>query len=708
MSYPRTPKLVISALALILPCLLLSACGGGGGDGGGSDGNTPQPQPQPPTAGITLLAGNIGGSGNLDGEGTDARFNGPRGIAVDKQGNVYIADRANFVIRKITAAGTVSTLAGTKGALGSPGDFGINDLNGMAVDSAGNIYVAINQVIRKITPQGAVSTLAGEAGVAGHNDGVGTRAHFDRPSSIAIDASDNIYVADNSNHTVRKISPDGTVSTLAGLPDTAGYTDGIGMAARFFEPNALAFDRNGVLFVVCGDGSIRKITAGGVVSTVVGRNPAYDAVPAVHRSLVVDADGNFLLTRDTENRIQKITPAGATSIFAGGQSDNAGGRADGHADQARFSTPQGLAIDGAGNLLVVDFGNHTVRKITPQLVVSTWAGMARQSGGADGNGAAARFNRPAALMSDADRNIYVAEIRDSTIRKISRSGDVTTFAGVAGSEGATDGQGSAARFKRPYDIDIDATGNLYVADSGNAAIRKISPGGLVSTVFVSTLAPKGNGPTPENTYHGPGGLEVDSVGNIYFADYYHAEVNTSSALIRKIAPSGNVTTVAGRQGGYGNVDGIGSAATFRVPGEMVSDQAGNLYVLDEYNGNIRKISSTGVVSTLAGNTGEQGIPLDTLPPGSEDGIGSQAGFNFPSSITMDETGNLYVADAGNHVIRKITPSGVVSTVAGTPGQRGNRIGPLPGKLDSPIGIHYLGERRFAVSSGAAILILTLP
>ena len=598
---------------------------------------------------FTTLAGTPGAVSNgVDGTGSAAQFSAPRGVAVDSAGTVYVADSSNHTIRKITAAGVVTTLAGTAGTAGTVDATPIrfSEPFGVAVDSAGTVYVADtnNNAIRKISADGTVTTLAGGKGM-GSTDGTGTAAKFSEPHALVLDTSGNIYVTDYMNHTVRKVTPAGVVTTVAGSAGSSGFTNGQGSAARFMALQGIGIDSSGNLYVAeAGNRAIRKITPSGLVTTFADGSDGQFGAP---RGVAVDAGGVVYVTDYNAHAIKKITAAGVISTYAGTPPTT--GSTDGTTSAALFNAPSGIAIDSANNLYIADTTNNTIRKISAAGSVTTLAGLAGRTGSLDGKGADARFEDPYSAATDSAGNMYVTDATDHTIRKISADGTVTTFAGKGGTYGSSNGSGTAALFNSPKGIATDSSGNVYVADTGNKIIRKITSAGGVTTL--AGTAGQGGSLDATGTaarFNNPTGVAVDSSGNIYVID-------SESSILRKITPAGVVTTLAGSAGAIGAADGAGAAASFKVPYDVAVDSAGNIYVSDHGNNLIRKVTPAGVVTTLAGSGAE----------GSTNGNGRAATFKYPNGITVDSSGNVYVADTDNQLIRKISASGDVTTVGGS-------------------------------------------
>ncbi|MDI1317097.1 T9SS type A sorting domain-containing protein [Flavobacterium sp.] len=646
---------------------------------------------------VSTTAGN-GTSGFADGTTASPKYYSPTGIAIASSGNRYIADSQNHCIRKISASGLVSTLAGAGlagFANGTANQAQFNIPYAVAVDASENVYVieSTSNAIRKITPAGVVSTFAGEVTTAGYLDGQGTNALFSSPKGLDVDASGNVYVADAGNNRIRKISNSGTVTTFAGS-GVAGYLDAQGISARFNNPTSVAVTNAGALYVSdTSNNRIRAIATSGMVTTFAGSGASgmvngqgTSAQFNAPRALAVDASGIVCVVDYSNNRIRKITDTGLVSTLSG---TGVFGAVNGAGTSASFKYPEGIALDASGDAFVADVTNNCIRKITASGDTSTFSGSAVRglengqegamalfngpvavavtstgityviddfnscirkitatgivstfagnsaTGYADGTGTVAYFNNPKGIAVDAAGTIYVADTFNNRIRKITSSGVVTTIAGD-GTAGYLDGQGTAARFNNPYSLTVDAVGNIYVADTKNHRIRKISTSGAVTTVAGYILSGFADGAPTVARFKNPQGIAIDNAtGILYIAD-------TTNNRIRKIATDGTVSTFAGSFAGYS--DDQGTAAYFNNPIGITIDASKNLYIGDYYNSVIRKVEPTGLVSTYAGNGSSEYM----------DGIGNVASFYFPVGVASDTSGNVYVADSYTQRIRKIT------------------------------------------------------
>ncbi len=654
-------------------------------------------------------AGKPGSAGSRDGTGTTALFNNPMATAVDSNGNVYVADTSNNTIRKITSAGVSSTIAGSPGVAGSADGTGsaalFNHPTGIAVTGDGSsIYVAdsFNYTIRVVSTGGVVTTLAGTPGVSGAVDGSGAGAAFGNPVAVATDGGGNVYVADSSNNTIRKVTSGGVVTTLAGTPGLAGTTDGTGSGALFNNPCGIA--ANGTLIYVAdtSNNTIRQVTPAGVVTTLAGTPSLIGSSNGTGSAaqfyfpngLALDSSGNVYIADTFNQDIRVMTPSGTVTTLAGTATTTLPGKAgdvNGTGTAASFNSPTGVAVDGSGNVYIADSTNNTIRKASFG-VVTTFAGGATQ--GLDPfftsiTGLTAHFNYPLGMAIDSSGNLYVADTTSQVIRKIASGAvigpmtvAVSYFDGTVSSTttpiaGYADGTGTAARFLNPRGMGADGVGNLYVADTGNQVIRKI----VVSTAAVSTLCGtagaigSADGTTSAVQFNNPTAVAANSAGTlIYVADTYNH-------TIRQITSAGVSTTIAGTANSPGSTDGIGAAALFDYPAGVAVDSTGNVYVSDSGNCTIRKLTlSAGnwTSTTIAGSAGVAG---------SADGTGSSALFSNPTGMAVDSSGNVYVADTGNHTIRMVTPAGVVTTIGGTAGVAGgvNGIG-TAAQFSSPVGV----------------------
>jgi sugar lactone lactonase YvrE len=377
--------------------------------------------------------------------------------------------------------------------------------------------------------------------------------------------------------------------------------------------------------------------------------------PSSRRSLRIAALA-LLAVLSGRLEAQSVYPTPFTFVLLAGEGSP--GSADGTGTAAQFNQPFGVTLDSSGNLFVADKNNHVIREITSGGVVTTFAGTAGSFGTADGTGAVARFNDPTGVTAGSGGDLYVADSGNNTIRKITAQGVVTTLAGTAGTAGSTNGAGAAGLFNQPHGIAIDSSGNLYIADFGNNMIRMVTQAGAVTT-------------------------------------------------LAGVAAAASAAETAGAPADPGHADGTGASASFNQPAGIAIDSGGNLYVADSANDIIRKITPAGVVTTLAGSAGAAG---------SSDGTGSAARFNSPRGVAVDGSGNVFVADSGNSSVRKITSAGVVTTLAGSPGHFANVEGTGAAAIfDAPSGIAvdssgilYLTEELGDVVSKGAVATTSAP
>lgn len=628
---------------------------------------------------VSTLAGGglieVADTSFADASGAAARFGSVDAVAVDAAGNTYVADSGNSLVRKIDAAGVVTTLAGQVGVCGNQDGVGtaatLCGPSSIAVDKAGNVYVAevkrgargsVANPIRRITPAGVVSTVTPKASENPRQSYVCVGCALEdtyEAVRLAVDSSGAIYAADTNDHVVRKFTADGQSTVLSGTVagrNNGGFVDGAASAAKFGQIRAIAVDRADRLFVLdqfdTGFPAIRQIGGNGAVSSVLRAQscdtsqPPSTSLPgtlcnATH--MAISASNSFLVVERSEPGY-------------------------GLASQTQLRS---YTLPGESTVL---------------------AGVGTVMGLVDGQGSAARFFRPAALAVGKSGTLYVGDSLNKTVRTVGADGTVRTLGKICdiSDQGNTCGLDS---------MGIDGQGNLYVPDKP-FGIRKITPAGNVT--LMADLSKTGFWLT--------GGIASDSAGNAYVTvSAYGGEA------IYKVPPQGDVTLFAGNLNHSGYQDGQAGAALFSKLGNMTIDAAGNLYVVDMGNDSkqaavtvgptIRKITPAGVVTTLAGNP--------QVARGLADGAGTAAQFTLgplyepTSSLAADAQGNVYVTDSVNSVIRKITPSGLVSTPIGQAWQYGFAAGPLPGIINRPMGVAVQGSTLF-ISMGNGVVQAKLP
>jgi sugar lactone lactonase YvrE len=585
--------------------------------------------------GVSVLAGQIGGQGYADGPAAQARFWGPAALALDGAGNLYVADYN--AVRKISAAGDVSTIVGSPRTCGQQPGVGPEALlcypYALALDAAGNLYAAdyTGTTVWRIDASatmsafsrafGCIESLAvsgsllyvgdDSCGAGGsiwtlNTAAAGAPVHLvSMPAGpiagLSFDASQNIYVANDT--TIEEVTSGPAVSTLAGTAGVHGSADGQGSAAEF---GCAPFYYGANLVGTTGATAIATLPSG--------------------TSYVADY---------CHNTIRMVTSTGAVTTFAGVAA--AIGAKDGTGQAARFFQPSSIVLDPSGNLFVADYSNALIRKITPAGVVTTVAGQTPHHGHTDGPAAQATFRVPFGVVADAAGNLYVSDTFNYVIRKITPAGSVSTLAGIPGTPGFANGPGESATFAYPQSIAIDANGNLYVADLLNAAVRKVTPAGVVSTFVTLGL------------FSQLAGVAVDAAGNVYMTDF---------TGIYETGPNGGAAVKIASLSGASAITVAPSGTLYITAGHPFTSGVGTVYSMTAAH-----------VPTLLASTGLS----NRLP-----------------AIVMGGDGNLYVGDVANSVILQVTLSGAVTTVAGSPDLPiGTVLGGLPAKINSPSGLALL-------------------
>jgi len=639
------------------------------------------------TAGITWIFRADGGVA------TSAPLGNLYAAAVDAAGNVYVADFSNDIVARISPTGALTVVAGN-GIRGFSGDGGpaasasLNSPSGVAVDSAGNVYIAdtLNHRIRKVTGS-TVSTYAGNgnAGFLG-DGGAATSARLNAPSAVSVDSSGNLYIADRLNYRIRKVTPGGTISTVAGN-GVRGFSgdNGPATAASLSSPQGIFADAAGNVYIADRDNHrIRRVTATGVITTVAGTGaagsagdggPATAAQFTFPSSVFLDSGGNLLVADTFNQRIRRINAAGVISTVAGNGTRAFSGDA-GLATSAALNNPQGAVVDAAGNLFIADTFNNRLRRVSGGMISTAAGNGSNKFSGDGGPASSAALNTPQGLASDTAGNTYFADLANHRVRRINAAGVITTVAGtgVQGFSG-DGGPAASAALSSPTAVAVDAAGNLYIADTGNNRVRKISPTLTITTAAGTGVAGSSGdgGPATVATLNQPSGVALDNAGSLYISD-------AGNQRVRRVTAAGNISSIAGNgTPGYTGDNGPGAAAQLSSPAGLAVDSAASVYVADSGNNRIRRITSAGIISTVAGN-GTAGFLGD-------DGPAVNAQLNTPNAVAFDAAGNLLIADTYNHRIRKVT-GGSISSVAGNgSGQFSGDGGPATSaSLNQPLGV----------------------
>jgi hypothetical protein len=629
---------------------------------------------------LTIFAGtgSPGYSGDT-GVATAAQLNGPTGVFVDANNNVFIADSGNNVIREVAATTLVITTVAGNHALGAGfgGDGGaatsaqLNNPNSVYVDANNDIFIADsgNQVIREVVGT-TINTIAGTHGVSGFsgNGGLATAAVFHNPLSVSLDSAGNIYIADQGNNEVREIvKATGNIQNFAGSPaGTAGATGdgGLATSALLHGPSAVFVDAGNNVFIAdTGNSEIREVTSvNGNIQDVAGNGlpgfngdggPAKSAELSSPLGVFVDATGNVVIADTANHFVRQVVAASGNihSIAGNGLLAFSGDGAT--ALSASLNLPSGVAVDGPRDIFIADTANNVVREVVAATgAIQTIAGT---TGGT--------LNGPTGVFVDSSNNVYIADTKNNVIREVSGSTGAVQIIVGTGTPGylGDNGPPSQAELKLPTSVYVDPAGDIFIADTGNNVIREVVfATGKIQTVAGMNAGSPGfggdGGLATSALLSSPSGVFLDALGNIFIAD-------TGNNVIREVLISNhNIQTVAGSHAlgaGYSGDGGTATSAQLNAPLSVIVDPSGDLFIADTANNVIREVTG-GKISTVAGN--------HALGAGfsGDGGLATSAQLHSPSSIAIDSLGALDIADTGNNRIRNVTGLVVVPVAALTP------------------------------------------
>ncbi len=591
----------------------------------------------------------------------------PRRITLDTAGNLYFSSSNNCVF-EMNSAGTLTLVAGNSRA-GFSGDGGpatsaqLNAPQGLAFDAAGNLYIAdsANNRIRVVSPQGVITTFAGNGSVspgggpgAYGDGGAATSANLHLPMGVDVDASGNVYIADTGDNLVRIVTTGGIINSFAGDSyGSYGGDAGAATSAELHNPSDVILDSKGNVYIAdTANALVRQVTTDGIMHTFAGKpgtigfsgdnGPATSAGLLAPVALALDSSGNLFFAEQGDSRIRKVDTSGNITTVAGNGTANFAGDG-GQATIAQLNSPSGLAVDSSGNLYIADSVNLRIRKVASG-TISTVAGNGFLSSSGD-NGPAinAQMDSPQGVAVDSAGNLYIADTANNVVRRVTRDGIIVRFAGngTAGF-GGDNGAAAGAQLSTPLGLAVSASGNVYIADALNGRVRAVSPAGTITSAGGST------------SLGTPAGVAVDASGNLFVADF-------ANHRVRKVAADGTVSTVAGSGSqGYAGDGGPATSAQLNLPRGVAVDAAGNLYIADTGNNVVRRVDTKGTISTIAGN-GAAGFTGDG-------GLATLAQITNPVAIAVDAAGGVYVTDGAVRV-RKFFPGGPITTIAGN-GTRG--------------------------------------
>ncbi len=640
---------------------------------------------------IGTLAGGYMGDG---GQALQAALYDSSQVAVDAAGNLYIADSGAYRVRKVTPGGVITTIAGD-GYSGFSGDGGLatsarfEQVGAIAVDAAGNIYVADRYRIRRITPAGMISTYAGtgQRGYSG-DGGQATAAQISGFIGLAVSPAGELHIGDRENNRVRKVSAGGVISTVAGNglplyfpPDEGALATSVGL----YAPVGVAFDSLGRMYIAESLGHRIRRVSGGTIVTLAGNGssgyggdggPGLSAQLSGPEGIAVDSGGSVYFS-DNGTLIRKLTAAGIISTFTG-QDGFLGDSADGTpAASAYLGYTHGVAVGPADLIYVADGWNQKVKVVDLSGNINTVAGPGGYAG-EGGPGSGATLSYPSQIAVDGAGSAYIPQCRFERVLKVSAAGVVTTFAGTGVNGFSGDGApATAARFSCPEAVAVDRFGAVYIGDRFNGRIRKVALDGTITTVAGGGAGGDGS-PATAASLGSVASIGIDPFGNLFIVEGNRVRKVNASGIIQAFAGTGTQ--------GFSGDGGPATAATLYSPEGIAFDVLGNVYISDRYNQRIRVVNAAGVISTFAG-TGNRGYRNDGGPA-------TSAELDTPSQLAFDAHGRLYITDQGGccatpsgNRIRRVSASGIITTVvgAGSTGHSGDGGSPLLAEFHYPQG-----------------------
>ncbi len=586
---------------------------------------------------ITTVAGNgtQGFSGD-NGPAIDAAFYGISGLAADAAGNLYISDWGNQRIRKV-AHGTITTVAGTGTAsyngdnipaIGAQLSYPAN----LAVDWAGNLYIADpgNYRIRKIS-NGIISTVAGSGGLLGDN-GPATSAELNQPTGVAVDAAGDLFIADTDNNRIRKVM-NGVITTIAGSGPSGFYGDGGPATGAYLGyPQGVAVDAAGNVYIADWANQRIREVSNGTIATVAGGG-SMNNVPATSTQLnhptgvAADTAGNLYIADPNAARVRDVSNGTITTVAGGGNQFN-----NVPAASSYLYVPTGVAVDGAGNLYIADSRMTYIREVSNGVITAVAGFGSSGFSGDNGPATSAQLNSPYAVAVDSAGSVYFSDSGNNRIRKVTK-GIITTVAG-GGTALGDNGPATSAQLNAPLGVAVDSAGDLYIADSGNHRIREVSHGVITTVAGTGTPGFNGDGPAQGAQLSFPYGVAVDWAGNLYIGD-------TGNDLVRKVS-NGVLTTVAGNGSvGWGGDDGPATSASLDSPQGVAVDSTGKAYFADALNRRVRVLIPS--VNYSLGGTYLATASIAPASPASTDVITAAITGWVPNTCYSTPTGSVSVA-----------------------------------------------------------------